>query len=142
MTLFDDYPDAATRRRRREGCCPQWNNLAEHYPRLVMDRSWPLVVLHEMAHSRVPFSVRRFSLDAGLPMRIARSYIDQAREWEWIDVAPLEVEPELHDETGESEQVDLISTTRSGVPVKGGDDATREAICWDSLWLGRLSKKR
>jgi hypothetical protein len=61
------------------GCCPAWDRLAG------VDRSqWAWQVLHQLAHSRIPFTTDGFTHLAGCAGPEAGRLITIARHHRWI----------------------------------------------------------
>jgi hypothetical protein len=61
------------------GCCPAWDRLAD------VDRAqWAWQVLHQLAHSRIPFSAERFTNLAECSGAEAGRLIAIARHYRWI----------------------------------------------------------
>lgn len=62
----------------KKECCAAWEKL-ERDRRLT----WHWQALHELCHSRVPFSRERYSQIAHLTQRDALGLLDTAREMGW-----------------------------------------------------------
>lgn len=65
--------------KQRSGCCKAWDDLAA-----AQRAEWAWQVLHEMAHSRVPFSVRRLADLARLDLQTATQLAASGRIRKWI----------------------------------------------------------
>ena len=73
--------------KRRYECCRPWDELQEDNR-----GAWPYQVLHELSHSRVPFSIQRYASLAKLDDGVATSMIIDGVKLKWIryaDVAGL-----------------------------------------------------
>lgn len=60
-------------------CCRDWMEL----PATKRDR-WAWQVIHQLAHSRVTFSVRTFADLAKVPDKEAEEMVQEARRWKWV----------------------------------------------------------